>query len=404
MIDHTAAGRRSRVSQLLLGGCLLAAAGGAQATDACLQAELAARPDFSGAVLVRQRGHALEAVQGQGDPAGAALRTDARFNLGSASKMFTAVAVVQLVAQGKLVLDAPIGRWVEGLAPPVAAVTLRQLLTHSAGLGNFFRPENLAALQKANTVQAMMTLVDDVQPQFEPGTRFRYSNTGFLLLGRAVERASGQHFAEYLQAHVFRPAGMTLTSMDPALPTAAAIGFTRLPEFAAGTGPGGPGSAAGPVSGPRPGSGQPPGSAPPPGPTPGPPNGPLRPAGEAALPGSPAGSAYSTVGDMARFFDALEAGKLVGLEWVKQLTAAQINVTPPGAPVALQYGLGFGISAWQQYLGYGHNGGAPGANVEAQRFPDEDLLIVVLANRDPPQAGQLLATLRQKALTGTLCR
>lgn len=368
----TMAPRRSLIWGTLVSGWLLTATCGAQSPDACLQAELAAQPEFSGVVLVRQRGQARVAVRGQGEEADTSLQADSRFNLGSASKMFTAVAVMQLVAQGELTLDAPIGRWVEGLAPPVAAVTLRQLLTHSGGLGNFFVPENLAALQKARTLSEQMALVDDVRPLFEPGTRFRYSNTGFLLLGLAVERASGQTFATYLRDQLFKPADMTQTSLDPAQPTVAAIGYTRLPAFEPGAGPGGPGGS-------------------------------WRPAVESSLPGSPAGGAYSTAADLARFFDALESGRLVSADGLRELTDAHITASHPGAPLALQYGLGFAVSGWEGHRGFGHNGGAPGVNVEAMRYPESDVLIVVLSNRDPPLAGQILATLRRKGLGGTLC-
>lgn len=384
---------------LMLGAALLAAAAPAQAqagNDTCLQAELAAHPAFSGAALVlhrpRQGAPARRlAVQGTADEEGTAIAPDTRFNLGSASKMFTAVAVLQLASRGQLALDAPIGRWVQGLAEPVAAVTLRQLLTHSAGLGNFVTPDNLPALQQAKSLDQQMQLVTDERPRFEPGSKFMYSNTGFLLLGRAVERASGQPFATYLQEHIFKPAGMWMTSLDAAAPAPAATGFTRLPVWVA-AGPG-----AGPGPGPGPGAG--------PGPGPGaPPAGPLRPAAESALPGSPAGSAYSTVADLERFFAALVAGKLVDAEGVRLMTSAQIKASAPGVTPALEYGMGFGISTWEGRRGFGHNGGAPGVNVEALSFPQDDVLIVVLSNRDPPVAGQLLATLRRAALNDTLCR
>jgi D-alanyl-D-alanine carboxypeptidase len=384
--------RRSPLAGLLMGAGLLAWAVHARASnDSCLQAELAARPAFSGAALVvhRQRdGTPVRrlAVQGLADEAGTAIGPDTRFNLGSASKMFTAVAVVQLVAQGRLALDAPIGRWVEGLAPPVAAVTLRQLLTHSAGLGNFITPDQLPALQQAKTVEQQMRLVTDDRTRFEPGSRFGYSNTGFLLLGRAVERASGQAFAAYLQEHVFKPAGMLMSSLDPSRPVPAATGFTRLPVWVAG----GPGPGAGPGAGPGPG----PGALP---------MGPLRPAAESALPGSPAGSAYSTLADLERFFAALEAGRLVDAAGLQLLTTAQIDASPPGFTPVLQYGMGFGISTWDGRRGFGHNGGAPGVNVDALRFTEDGVLIVVLSNRDPPLAGQVLNALQRAALGGTLC-
>jgi CubicO group peptidase (beta-lactamase class C family) len=357
------------------------------APDACIAEALAAAPSFSGAVLLRQAGQTQVAAQGKADTAGAMLRPDSRFNLGSASKMFTAVAVMKLVEAGKLTLDAPVGRWVEGLPPAVAAVTIRQLLTHSGGLGNFYTPENLAAMQQANTVSQQMALIDDTAPAFPPGSQFRYSNNGFLLLGRAVEKASGEDFGDYLARHVFAPAGMTMTSLDPQTPVPAATGFTRLPEIP----PGGPMM-------------PPPGEMPPPGAMPPPPMGPLRPAAEAALPATPAGGAFSTAADMARFFDALQAGRLASAASVKQLTRPQINASPPGAPARLRYGFGFDAGDWQGHRSFGHNGGTPGVNVEAHRFPDDDVTLIVLSNQDPAMAAQRYAALRSAAFGGTLCR
>jgi D-alanyl-D-alanine carboxypeptidase len=357
--------------------------------DACLQEALAKTPEFSGVALLRKDGTERVAAQGVADASSAAMQTNTRFNLGSANKMFTAVAVMQLVEQGKLELDAPIGRWVEGLAPPVAAVTLRQLLTHSGGLGSYLTPENISALQEAKTIADLMKLVDDTSPQFEPGSRFDYSNTGFLLLGAAVEKASGQAFNDYLDQHIFKPAGMTMTSMDPKLPTQAATGFTRMPDFQPGAGPG-------PGPGPMPGPG---GPMPPPPPS----DGPLRPAVESMLPGSPAGSAYSTAGDLARFFDALQAGKLVTVTTAAEMTRGQIDATPPGGKQPTKYGLGFFESVWEGHRGYGHGGGAPGVNVETRTYPDDDALFIVLTNRDPQVAAEQLISLRSAAFGGKLC-
>ncbi len=343
--------------------CLLAPT--AHAGDACLQAELAAKPEFSGVALLRQQGQLRVAAQG------AELGTETRFNLGSVSKMFTAVAVAQQVEKGKLELDAPIGRWVEGLTPEVAAVTLRQLLTHSGGLGNFFNPDNVAAMQQARSLADLRALARDTAPQFPPGSRFQYSNNGFLLLGLAVEKVSGQPFDAYLQQQVFAPASMASTSLSPAQPRAATAGFTRLPK---------PGTGVAHMQRPSPDS-------------------PQRPAEEAALPGSPAGGAYGTAADLMRFFDALRAGKLVGADTLAELTRSQIEPGP-----GLHYGLGFGVFDWEGHAGWGHNGGAPGVNAEALVFPADELVLVVLANRDPPTATQQMQALRQAALTGPLCR
>ena len=140
---------------------------------------------------------------------------NARFNLGSAGKMFTGVAVGQLIDAGKVRLEDPIGAQVKGLTSEAAAVTVRQLLTHTSGLGNFFSPENLVAIEKARTASDLLSLVASDKPSFPPGSRFQYSNTGFLLLGILVERVSGQSYGRYLDEHVFNPAGMVTTGLEP---------------------------------------------------------------------------------------------------------------------------------------------------------------------------------------------
>jgi len=111
--------------------------------------------------------------------------------------MFTAVAVAQLIDAGKVQLGDPIGVQVKGLTPEAAVVTIRQLLTHSSGLGNFFSPENLPAIEKARTASDLLPLVAADKPSFAPGSRFQYSNTGFLLLGILVERISGRAMPEF---------------------------------------------------------------------------------------------------------------------------------------------------------------------------------------------------------------
>jgi D-alanyl-D-alanine carboxypeptidase len=363
---------------------IAAAPAAAAGTQACLVAELAAQPEFSGVALLHRQGQTHVAAQGVADATGRPLDAEARFNLGSVSKMFTAVAVAQLVAQGRLAFDAPIGRWVDGLSPEVAAVTLRQLLTHSGGLGNFFTPDNLAAMMAAERLADLLPLARDAGPRFAPGSQFQYSNNGFLLLGLAVERASGQPFDAYLQAHVFAPAGMAAASLRASLPRAATPGFTRLPALAPGEAPG----EAPPM---RPGTT---GAMPPP-----PPLGPLRVADESLLPGTSAGGAYGTASDLLRFFDALRSGRLVGAAMLRELTRPQMETTP-----GQHHGLGFGLIRWEGHEGFGHNGGAPGVNAEAMVLPAADLVLVVLANRDPPAAARLMQALRRAVLAGTLCR
>jgi CubicO group peptidase (beta-lactamase class C family) len=321
----------------------------------CLAA-LARNLDFSGVVsILRPDGPTLFA---QGVP------DDARFNLGSAGKMFTAVAVAQLVDAGKVRLDVPIGAYVKGLTPEAAAVTVRQLLTHSSGLGNFFAPENLTAIEKARTASDLLPLVAADKPSFPPGSRFQYSNSGFVLLGILVERVSGQGYGEYLEHHVFKPAGMVASGLDPGPASTRAVGTTAMSDRPQG--PGGP-----------------------------PARGPLRPAREAALHGNPAGGGYSTASDMQKFFAALLGAQLTSAAMLKKLSSSQIVAVPAnGASPELGYGLGFGVGTFQGHRWFGHNGGAPGVNVETAAYPDDGAIAIVMSNRDPPAASMLFRKLR----------
>jgi len=114
-----------------------------------------------------------------------------------------------------------------------------------------------------------------------------------------------------------------------------------------------------------------------------------------ALRGNPAGGSYSTAADMQRFFAALLGARLTSAAMVKELIKSQIVAAPgkDGSP-PLEYGLGFGTGAVQGHRWFGHNGGAPGVNVETAAFPDDGAALVVLSNRDPPTATILFRKLR----------
>jgi D-alanyl-D-alanine carboxypeptidase len=309
--------------------------------------------DFSGAISIVQPQGTTTWERGVLAEAGSpGIGGESRFNLASASKMFTAVAVAQLIDAGKVRLDDAIGVHVKGLTPEAAAVTVRQLLTHSSGLGNFFAPQNLPAIEKARNASDLLPLVVTDKPSYPPGARFQYSNTGFLLLGILIERVSGQTYGQYLDQHVFGPARMVATGMDPGPASTQAVGMTTR-------------------------------------------QGPLRPAREAALRGNPAGGSYSTAADMQRFLAALLGRQLTTAAMLKELISPQIMAAQAkeGSP-QLEYGLGFGVGVVQGRRWFGHNGGAPGVNVEAAVYPDDGTAVVVMSNRDPPAATMLFRKLR----------
>ena len=133
------------------------------------------------------------------------------------NKMFTAVATLQLVEAGKLGAGRP-----RRQAPPrlsqqdvATKVTVRHLLTHTGGTGDIFGPEydrNILTLREHGDY---VKLYGSRPPSFEPGSRFEYSNYGFVLLGAIIEAVSGKSYYDYVREHVFGPAGMTSTDSLP---------------------------------------------------------------------------------------------------------------------------------------------------------------------------------------------
>ena len=194
--------------------------------------ELARTGEFSGAVLVARHGKVLlQDAWGRADrKPGTPNTVRTKFRLGSMNKMFTAVATLQLVEAGKLALDDPIGKHLPDYPNRELAskVTVRHLLTHTGGTGDIFGPEYDEHRLKLRDHGDYVDLYGSRPLAFEPGSRWAYSNYGFILLGALIEAASGVSYYDYVREHVFRPAGMTSTDSLPeseAVP-GRAVGYT----------------------------------------------------------------------------------------------------------------------------------------------------------------------------------
>ncbi|MBU8896736.1 beta-lactamase family protein [Corallococcus sp. M34] len=135
------------------------------------------------------------------------------YRMASITKSFTAVAVLQLVEQGKLDLDADIRTLVPDYPVKQWPVTVRQLLGHLSGVPSYDSPKAGENTRPVTTREAI-AMFSQKPLVFEPGTRYLYSTWGFNLLGAAVETASGQSYRDYLRAHVFGPAGMVHADLD----------------------------------------------------------------------------------------------------------------------------------------------------------------------------------------------
>jgi len=315
--------------------------------------ELVAVDLFSGAVLVANIGKVIGKMDGKTVFAQAYGLADrekktpntlkTRFRLGSMNKMFTAVATLQLVQDGKLDLKAPFGNYLTGYSNKDLAsrVTIEQLLTHTGGTGDIFGPEFDKNRLELKTLQDYVKLYGNRGPEFEPGSQWKYSNYGFLLLGVIVEKVSGQSYYDYVRDHIFKPAGMTATASEPedqVVPDRS-VGYMRPDN-----------------------SWQP---------------------NTDTLPyrGTSAGGGYSTVEDLLKFATALQTNKLLNAQYTEMLTTGKVD-----SPLGGKYAYGFIDGMVNGTRCVGHGGGAPGMNGELKICPAQGYVIAVLANLDPAAA------------------
>ncbi len=343
---------------------VFAAAPPQSAAIATIKAELERRSEaeqFSGAVLIARGGTTLfESAYGFADRERQIRNTTrTRFRFGSMGKMFTAVAIMQLVQAGKVRLDDPIGKFLPDYPnAEVARISVEQLLTHTGGTGDIFGPEFAGHRAELKELSDYVALYGRRGTRFTPGSRHEYSNYGFVLLGRVIEAVSGQPYHDYLTGHVFGPARMNSSGNLPEQPPIPnlAVGYTR-----------GEGPMRGPSSPRDPG--------------------PLRSA-EEFLPyrGTSAGGGYSTVGDLLRFADALTAHKLLNATSTEAMTTGHVDTPRPG----LKYAFGFEEATLPGGARrIGHGGGAPGMNGILWIYPESQLVVAVLANLDPPAAQEI---------------
>lgn len=174
--------------------------------------EQASKNQFSGVVLVARK-HQPEFVRAYG-MAGREKnfpnQSDTSFNVGSITKAFTGVAILQLVENGKLKLEDPMSKYLKDFPKSTAdKITILQLLKMQSGYGDFFQsPEFEKRKSRLKTLNDYLDFIKDMSLEFEPGTSTRYSNAGYVILGGIIERASGQSYYDYIRKEVFARAGM----------------------------------------------------------------------------------------------------------------------------------------------------------------------------------------------------
>jgi CubicO group peptidase (beta-lactamase class C family) len=323
----------------------------------------AAADAFSGTVLVAKNGQPIfsKAYGSASKSANSPNNVETKFNIGSMNKMFTAVAIAQLAERGKLSFDDTIGKHLSDYPNQAIAgkVTIHQLLTHTSGMGSYQNERFFAQLDKMKTIADLLPLFVNEPLAFEPGAKWQYSNSGYVVLGAIIEKVSGQNYFAYVREHIFKPAGMSNTDSyekDANTPNLA-IGLTRMNS-----------------------NGQPEPT------TPRRENTSSRPAK-----GSPAGGGYSTVGDLLKFVVALQNHQLLNKKFTEIVTTGKIEV---GGPMG-KYAYGFGDKIFNGKHIVGHNGGAPGIAANLDIFPELGYTSIILSNYDPPAVMPLIMKIRE---------
>lgn len=321
-----------------------------------LATRLAAEDRFSGVILIAKDGKPLfQKAYGFADREQKIPNNlNTKFRIGSMNKMFTSVAIAQLVQQKKLKYSDTLAQVLPDYPDKDAAakITVHQLLTHTSGLGDFFGEKFDSQKDNLHSLKDYLALFAGEKLKFEPGSQFSYSNAGMIVAGLIVERVSGQNYFDYVRDHIFKPAGMNDSGTfekDKPQPNQSkgymqdngkwVSNYESLPMI-----------------------------------------------------GSSAGGGDSTAPDLLRFDQALRSHKLLSPELTSLITTGKVDVDMPGE----KYAYGFEESNEDGKRIVGHGGGAPGMNCDLRMFWDSGYTTIVMSNFSPPIAQQLSGYIRQR--------
>ena len=270
------------------------------------------------------------------------------FQTGSVGKQFAATAVMMLVEAGKLSLDDRIIQWFPEAPMPWRNITVRHLLSHTSGIPDYGAEEStlnkgVVDLHKEYTEDELVRIFTTLPLEFEPGAKFSYSNTGYVLIGALIRRVTGEFYGDYLQEHIFKPLGMTSTRIiDEAdiIPNRSA-GYLLV-------------------------------------------NGQLKNQNWVApsLNTTADGALYSTVPDMAKWDEALYGEKLLKRESIELMwTPVKLN---DGKTVP--YGFAWRTERVNGHRVVWHDGAWQGFTMAIRRYPDDGVSVVVFTNLDENNA------------------
>jgi len=321
---------------------------------------------FSGSALVmRQDDILFELQQGYANRAEQIEnQTSTRFGIASGCKLFTAIAICQLVEQGKLSFTSTLRESLDIDFPRFdPAVTVEQLLTHTSGIPDYFDEsvmDDFEELWRQRTMYHIRQLRDFLpmfqhEPMRQERGVFQYNNAGYILLGLIIEQASGLTFSDYIERFVFKPADMTDSgyfSLD-ALPAHTALGYIDHADGSWRT-------------------------------------------NHYSIPvkGGADGGAFVTAQDMAKLWNALLGQRLLGEEMTSRLLTPHVPVNETGAHYG--YGLWIQLDANRHVFKHHVMGYDPGVSFHSAYYPATDIVSVVCSN-ESDGAFDLMKVIEQKA-------
>lgn len=301
--------------------------------------------------IARKDGSTWVKAYGEADRATHTRATrDTVYRIGSLTKQFTAAAILQLADQGKLSLDDDISKYVT-VNTGGRKVTLKQLLTHTSGVPSYTdRADFPEWAKKRATPQQIVDLATQALWEFEPGSHFHYSNTGYVLLGMVIEKASNQQYANYIRDHVVAAAGLQHTFYcDDAKTPDRARGYEAKDGALVDAAP-----------------------------------------LDLSTPYS-AGALCSTVPDLLAWNAALAGGKVVS-------PVAYADMITPPTEIKTDYGFALVVDRVEGHREIWHNGGINGFVSELHTFPDDGVTIAVLTNSEAEAAPRIEKKLAYAAL------
>jgi len=300
---------------------------------------------------VRTQGYGLSNVELQ-----VPVKPETIFQSGSVGKQFTATAVMMLVEEGKLSLDDPLTKFFPDGPAPWKQVTIRQLLSHTAGFTDY--PKNFD-MRADYTEARLLKIVEGIPLAYEPGTKWSYSNLGYLTLGLVIHKVSGQFYGDFLRDRIFQPLGMTTTriiSEADIVPNRASgyrlvKGELKNQEWVSPT-----------------------------------------------LNTTADGSLYFSILDLAKWDAALYTEKLLKRSSLDQMwTVVKLK---NGQPNSGSYGFAWDVGTKKGHKCIEHGGSWQGFKTQISRYVDDKLTVVVLINQADAEPGPITDRVAEMYLTG----